>query len=835
MKNCSLQAGELGLTDQEINLIEDNVEKGLKDNTKLQDLIKKNTSAQERLKTSGLKDTQEGLQREIDANDLLHKEYLEGVKKSGGDVKAENKDNAARIKEIRDRFEKKKDTIRASDTIEREALDTSKQLARELKAFTKQTESNIVRNYVRGNPEAARRSILRNQLSDGKETLKNIFDQDYVTPTSIVSVHKRMLNTLGSGTEDLVEAALKTPDDITSPAVKELHDHLIDGINAEATSLGVLEKHGLKEDQRPFSMHFDAVRTKFFKQGFGRTIKESTGAVSVFDKDGLDDFIYDWKAAVGEDELNAMIAKAYPHKTIAPTIQEAFEDLRRDLVIGNLPILDFSNPKFLTDGKYSYMVKKYSGKNIIGNLLSFANRKAYTLSLSKVTGGRLTKEDFILDRNISDTKRKAYKALMDRGYGEQVGTSAARHARQKILNNYGKLAVAVRPLTMYLSPISDRGGAKALANMEKGTIASIPSEFLGGFGDAVKQLTAIMWQSPEVKDVTGKMSDLLHVYNDANMHRYNVDDSEFGELGLFDKTVGKFSKATINHFHVQDSALRVVAAKDASNTIREYAKTPFNALPDTYKNTLVNKYSINENDWKEIVQVSKNNEFVTSDKFKGSLANKVAAMELTTEMRAMPNAYKLAPGLAESIKGTRYGAELHQALGMFWGFSLRMITFGFNHSLSTGGKIGVVNWAARSMARGFVPNMVFTGLVTLATTGSFSQTMDALSDPATWADNLLGGFSRDISLLSSLFSPNNAAYNTSSPLLRDSWHTVASVASAGKAIVNNDQRKAAVIMLNNVLNIATPIGQTPLKTYFKDLIKEMPKDDLSVGDYVKQL
>ena len=817
---CGLEAQKLGLDANEQSILESEIDSGIKNNEKLQSLIKENKVAQEQLSSLRIekrekaladKGTIESYQEAIDSQkDILNKEELKQLKE----------DNKQRRAERSEKIQDYNKSIRALMDAKKSLFEKQK----ELKGFIKDTQSNMVKKYIRGNADGVRKSLVLQQIADGKLSLKDIFDPAYQTPNSLMSIKQRLKNTIGDNTRDLVENALKNPNDYNDAGVKALHDNLITKINNEAKRLGVLEKHGLEDNQRPFAENYDVTRNLLFTRGKFANTKESFGKKPILSEDGLQEYKNDWLNAIGEDEINRLIEEKYTDKTIKPTIDEAFDNIRNDLVKGNISPIRFNNPKFVSDEMYNYMINKYSDKNIVQNLISFSNRKVNDLALSEATGGRLTDSQFAVDRNINDKQRNYYKNILNEGYGNQIGTSATRYARYKLLNSYGKLVVATRPLTMYLSPIGDRAIGASLTNMERDhfTLATLPQEAIRGIGDTFNSIKRIFRQG-EAKEVLNDSYELFKAYADASNQRYDIESSNLGEGNLFSKSTNYLARATINHFNIQDNALRVVNAKDFSIYVNKHSHIPFDKLPTSYKDILTNQHKITSDDWEQIKKVAKDNDIITSEKFNGILANKIASIEVTSNLRAMPNEFPLAPGISSWVKSMPGGDAIHKALTMFWAFSIRTSVYGFKNAYSTKGTLGIVNYATRLMARGFVPNMILSGMFTLARTGDVNQTLDNMESPEGVGEALLGTLSRPLMALASLAgSPSDVGYKLSTPIIRDSWNMVHAIKSGGKAVIDGDDRKAGAIVLNEFLNLGVPgFAQTPLKSQMKEYIKNM--------------
>lgn len=817
--NCNLEAQKLGLDASEQGILESEISAGIKNNEKLKSLIEENKIAQEQLNGLRLekkekalvdKGTIESYQEAIDSQkESLNKEETKQLKEENKQRKTE------RSKKIQDYNH----SIRSLMNAKKALVDKQKSL----KGFIKETQSNIVTKYIRGNADGVRKSLLLQQVADGKLSFKDIFDPAYQTPYSLMSIKQRLKNTIGDNTKELLEKALINPNDYNDPGVKALHDNLITKINNEARRLGVLEKHGLEDNQRPFAENYDITRDKLFTRGKLSNVKESFGSKPILSEEGLSEYKNDWLNAIGEDELNRMIEQSYKDKTIKPTIDEAFENIRNDLVKGSISPIRFNNPKFVSDEAYNYMIKKYSDKDIVQNLIHFSNRKINELALSEATGGKLTDSQFKVDRSIDDKKRIYYKNILNDGYGDQVGTSAARYARYKIINGYGKLTVATRPLTMYLSPIADRAAGAAASNMEREnfTLATLPQEAIRGIGDTFYAFRRLFRQD-EAKEVLNDTADLFNVYTEASQQRYDIESSPLGKGGLFSKSINYLSRATINHFHIQDDALRLVNAKDFSKYVKKHMDIPFDELPTSYKDILTKQHRITSGEWEEIKKVAKDNEIISCDKFKGILSNKVASIEVTNNLRAMPNEFPLAPSLSAKIKEMKGGEILLKALTQFWSFSIRTSVAGFKHAYSAKGELGMVNYATRLMARGFVPNMILSGMFSLARTADVEQTIEEMKSLGGISEALLGTLSRPLMALTSFMWPNNAAYKVSTPIMRDSWNIMRTLQSSGKAVIDGDERKAGAIVLQEFLSLGVPgFSQTPLKTQMKEHIKNM--------------
>ena len=793
-KNCDLEAAALKLSDEEREILEREIDIAFENNNALKKLIQENKIARENIKFLRLSKKEELAVEKRNIDDLTK--------------------NIEERKVARDRMgEKRKDYDEAIKGLiaARKAMIAEKKA---LQGFIKNTTRNIVKKYIRGNPDSVRKALLLQKVADGELSFKDLYDPAYVTPHSISAVSLRMRNKVGDGLFPLVERARNSPDDPDSKEMRELHDTLVTRINNIAKGLGVLEKRGLGIKNRPFSIDHDLLRTRFFKQGAIRTLKEAAGARPILDETGFSQFKKDFRSALGDDQLDKMIDEAYKDSTVKPSISEAFDRYRQALIEGRKPRLNFSNPEFQTDEEYRYLVKEYSGGTYLDNLLAFSKNKINELATSEATGGYLTPKQFAVDEKITGKMAQYYRQLQDHRYGDLIGTSSTRHARMKILNAYGKLAVAVRPLSMFLSPMADPAIGAALSNMEREEfrIGSIPLEIMRSLRDTVKA-PARLFKQGEVKEHINDASEIFKEYSEAAQNRLAIEDSPEGRRNLFDKTYGRISQGLINHFHAQDHGLRVMRMKDFSQYVNKYRDKSFEGLPDGYKQVLRSQYQITPEDWDAIKNVSRGTDdgFITSDKFRGKLANKVASIEMTEYRRAMPNDYPLAPALNAQLKIT--SPLLHRALTMFWGFAMRTTVYGFKNAYATKGAWGVASWLARISARGFVPSMVVSGLLTLAKTGSWDDTEKELFSARGVAEGLLGPLNRPLQLAIVALQPDAVGYGLSTPLVRDAWSVSRMALHGGQAVVNGDPAQAAGITLAEFMNLAIPLwSQTPLKT-----------------------
>jgi len=819
--NCDLEAGKLSLTIGEREVLENEISEGIKNNEKLKSLIEENKIAQEQLtglrlekKEKALVDkgTIESYQEAIDSQkDILDKEELKQLKE-------ENKQRRA------ERSEKIQDynhSIRSLMDAKKALMDKQKAL----KGFIKETQSNMVTKFIRGDTQQVRKDLILQQLSDGKISLKDIFDPAYETPYSLKSVNQKMRDSIYDKSYSLFDIAIKdNPYDINNINVKNFSEFLKNNINKHAQRLGVSDKHGIASDIRPFAEDFDVTRNIIFDRNKLSNLTESFSKKPKNDIDGLEEYKKDWVSAIGIDEMDRLIKEAYPKVTNLPSIDKAFEMLRNDLAEGNISPLKLSNGKFVSDDMFNYMSKKYSSKNIVQNIIDFANRKSYDLSISEIIGTRFTDDNFKLDRSVSDVMRNYYKNIFNNGYGERVGTSATRYARDKIINGYGKLTIATRPITFYSVSIADRaiGASSTGALREHFTISTLPKELMKGFSDIFDGAKRIMGHG-EAKEVMNDYYHIFETYSDALQQRYNVESSKLGNGNFFTKSIDKLSNATLNHMKMQDNALKVTNAKDFSIYVKKNIGKSLNELPKHYQDTLIKQHRLTPHEWEEIKKVAKDNDFITSEKFSGILANKVASIEVTSNTSAMPNDYELPAMFSNGLKNHPTGSLIYKALTMFWNFTLKTTMHGLHNAYNMEGKYTVANYVVRLMARGFVPNMLLMGMFQYARTFDIDKTIEAMESPEGVAEALLGTLSRPIMALTTfLSSPNDIGYKLSTPIIRDSWNMVHAIKSGGKAVIDGDDRKAGAIVLDEFLNLGVPgYAQTPLKSQMKEYIKNM--------------
>ena len=818
---CGVEAGKLNLSKEEHELLEKEIYEGVKNNNKIKSLVDEHKIAQEQVN---------GLRLEKRERSLADKGTIDGytdaIKSSKDKL---DKEELQQLKEDnKQRRVERAETIKDYNNSIKALMDAKRTLVAQKKGlsdFIKQTQSNLVSKYIRGNANGVRKDLTLKQFASGKLTAKEIFDPIYTGPNSLGAVTHSMKSRVGKGTSSMIDEANINPNDNTSEAYKTLHDHVINNINDIARSLGLTEKHGVQNDQQPFSLSPDLTRSKLFdRSGVTTNIREGLGKKPILSEDGLEEYKNDWINSIGEEEIEEAILKAYPKDKydVQPTIDEAFKQMRDDLVIGSKPALNFSNPKFLNDEAYAYMVNKYSGKSMLGNLVTFANRKINILSLSHVTGGKLTMEELRFDKKAGDMKLKYYEAIQNEHFGDEIGLSSTRYARGKFLNSYGKLTVATRPITMYISPMADRPIGAVLNSVERESfniVSTIPLELFRGFKDVFKS-SKDMFGSEDTKAIVNDAHEVFKTFSHAEQDRYNIDATSLSDDNLYDKSVNKLAGATINHFHKADNALQVASNRDFSMQVAKYKS--FDDIPGKYKNILENKHHITAEDWKEIRKVGKDSEFITCDKFDGMLQQKIASIEVTSNLRGMPNEYPLLPGLASSIKEkSPIGDVLLKAFTQFWGFAIRTSVYGFKDAHATGGTMGVAEYGARLMARGFIPNMIVTGMITLARTGSFDETYDKMTSLEGVGDAMLGTVSRPLMALLAITNPNRIAYSVSTPIIRDLWNVTHSIKSGTQAVVNGDERQAMSIGLSNLLQQYAPgWTQTPFNKEIKDYIKQ---------------
>lgn len=819
---CQDELSNLNLTDEEQLTLEKEIQEGINNNNKLKSLIEENKIAQEQLKGLRLekkeqslidKNTIEDYQKVIDLNkDKLEKAEIKQLKEENKQRKA---DRSSKIQDYNK-------SIKALMEAKKKLIAKKKGLSN----FIEETESSLVKKYIRGNPEGARREIFLKQIASGKLSLKDIYSQTHITNKSLDVLKSINKDYVFDKQKDLIKNAKDNPDDYSSKEMQNFIKHVYSKLNSIAKRLGVLKKYGISSDERPFSQSNDIVRNQLFNRSIINTAKESLGAKPILNEDGLNEYIDDWVNAIGENKIKELINSSYSFSEIKPTIRQAFLDIRQSLIKGNLPKINFSNVEFLSDEAYNYMIKKYSDGTVFDNVVKFANKKINSLAVSESTGGRLTNSQWKLDESISDIERKHYQALEADSYGSQIGTTTGRYAREKALNEYGKLALAVRPLMTYLSPLADRSRAVVLSDIERGkfTIGTLPKQLLGSVNDLYIGLQHALGKG-DANKVLRDFADIFRNDSQFKQQRYAIEDSPKSENNIYDKTYGYLFKKSINHFHIQDNAYQVNAVKSFSNDVRRYTNYNLEELPKTWRNILKNRYNINNRDWQEIKNIAKDNDLVTGNLFDGELSKKVTAIEINSVRRGMPLDFKISPGIEASIKNKKGYYIASKMLTMFWRFLVQTSYHGLLDSFETKGSIGVVNYAARLMARGFVPNMIISGLFIYLRTQDINKTLNELYSPSGVTDALLGTISRPIMALSSFIgitSTNDLAYQTSTPLARDVRNTISALDYSASSIYDGDGLKATAIALNQFFSLSVPsYSQIGLKQKLKDYTKTM--------------
>lgn len=269
---CDLEAGKLALTNEEREVLESEINEGLKNNNKLKGLIEENKATQEKLTGLRLekkeralvdKGTIESYQEAIDSQKgILEKEELKQLKEDNKQRRLE------RSKKIQDYNNSIRTLMNAKKTlIEKQKV---------LKSFIKDTQSNMVTKFIRGDTQQVRKDLVLQQLSDGKISLKDIFDPAYDTPYSLKSVTQKIKDSIFNNSYSLYDIAIKdNPNDINNINVNNFSKFIKDNINKHAQRLGVSAKHGVANDIRPFAEDFDITRNIIFKRNKLSNISES--------------------------------------------------------------------------------------------------------------------------------------------------------------------------------------------------------------------------------------------------------------------------------------------------------------------------------------------------------------------------------------------------------------------------------------------------------------------------------------------------------------------------------------------------------------------------------
>ena len=160
---------------------------------------------------------------------------------------------------------------------------------------------------------------------------------------------------------------------------------------------------------------------------------------------------------------------------------------------------------------------------------------------------------------------------------------------------------------------------------------------------------------------------------------------------------------------------------------------------------------------------------------------------------------------------------------MFWGFTVRTSAHGFKSAYNTRGSVGVADYIARLAARGFIPNLIVSGIFSLTRTGNIDDTLSEMYSPSGVLESLLGTFSRPLMALTAMTgitSTNEIGYQTSTPMLRDIRNVVRTLKNSSEAVYDGDGMKASEIVLAQFLKMTVPgLGETPFNSTVKEYIK----------------
>ncbi len=784
MSVCDLEASALGLSTNERILLDREIKAGMDNSEALKSLSKDIEFLKDDIKTTRINARSE---------EAILKGDIQAIEKESSATKELLADKSKALKEERDVNRR---TLKTLD----EAKKLLTEQKKELRKFVKDTQNRIVDNYVKDNPDVARRATLQQRISDGKVSLADIYDPVKTTERSIDNIIWRNKTSMATDITEEADAVFKNQDDYFGPEMTAYKKKVFGKLNDLATTLGVKDKFGISDSEKPFSVDYDIVRGMVF------------GKKKAVDLEGLEEFKSDMISAFGEEQITDAIKLAYKHKSVTPSIDEAFSSTIKSLAEGRVPLLRLEKGTFINDLDFERMVKKYTGKSHLSNLNSFVHRRVVDLSFSESSGGPLTKEDFKLDETITDSARNTYREMQKQKFMSAGGSSAGMYASSKLINNYGKIVVATRPISFLLTSLADRAIGTAISEAQKGsfTLSSLPVALFRGVSDLPSAVKRILLKG----DSKVHMNDASKIFEDfaeSYQNKLDISDSPASENNIFDRTYGRLYKGIVSHLEAQDKALKVSSVRDYSDYIRKNSNLEFSGLPDAYKKLLKDRFGISTDyEWSRLKEVAKDNEFVTSDKFTGTMATKVAGMEVRAARQASPNDFDIAPLFNRQLR--EFSPLLHRAVTMFWGFSIRTTMYGFKSAYADGGVFNAGRWAALVMARGFIPSMMVGGALKLASTGSLEETEEYLTSVEGVAESFLGVLARPLQLFSAVIDPSKVAYGVSTPLIRDAWGIARTLKDGGQDIMDGSHEEAVRDVLNQFMRLTIPAwAQTPMR------------------------
>lgn len=817
---CDIEAKELGLSDDERALIDEEIKQAKLEDQGLQDVLQKAKKAREDLEA--LKSDKKDFTNTSKENKDKLKQLAKDSLKEGQSFEDLNK-IYSQAKELKKSIGNKKDESEQQSQFKKSINELTSHIramrdeAKTIRDHIKQTRSRVIQKALDDNFEGARKTSFAIQNTQNPGLIKYVLNQLKPHFNNLWSVAHKYSRQMLSGIDEYLDGIKGFENDMNHEPTKQFINHIRQSINSSAKALGIEEKYALnKPNEHPVHLSLNTVMQFFFRGFFKAKVLDER----------VDQFLSEWTNAVGLHEVKRVVHDSYVSSRVdgivfIPTPEKAVREMVSRYAKGQQQILNFSKMEFLNDEKASAFIKKYSGNSIAGNYFHHLLSMSKKFAASKVAGGYI--DDRLIDRNpeLSDKEKILLKNYRDLFFGDNIAHSATIQRWVMKLSSLNTLLASARAVTLATSAIGDHVMGKTFVAMKYMPANNLMTRTL----EIAKELAtggALKY------GFTSKHADnLSQAMKQFHMHNaYRFGDS-LGQIpsGL----LGKINSGLMNWFENIDSGLRASAAKDYANIIKDHSGYSLNELesanPKLHR-ALTQDYQIKPDEWEKVKDSVSQHDFLDCTTFKGDLSYKVASMQYAHDLSATPVGVKMPSSLfAASSKDHPIASKL---LSMFWAFTTKLAYHSWKVSANNM-PLGRFGYFAALMVGGFLPNLAyeyFTGL------WQGKSVDDVFNSKETYINALMGPFGRLFSVGSAL--TNNVSqlgYTLFSPTLSEGYTTSKAIYKWTEAAINQDDYDEAFFQTAKAVMGLLPIfGYTPLRPYilakFNSDYKPMPGTQL---------
>lgn len=818
---CDIEARELGLSEEERAIIDDEIKQAKEEDKSLQDVMEKARQSRDELKQ--LREEKKDYLNTTKENKAELEKIAQKASEDGQTLEDLNKlykrarelsDKIKSAKESKARYneEYKQDVDRLASGIR--ALRNE---AKSIRDHIKETRKRVIQKALDENFEGARKTFFQTQAKSNPKVLVNALDQMKISKNNLWSTAQGYTRQMLSGIEKHLDGMKGFENDLDNEDTKGFISHIRRSINSVAKSLGIEEKYAFTDDlEHPVALSNNVILRHFFTGFFKAKAVDAKAQ----------EFLDDWLNSVGIDEVKRVVNESYMkidgYDVVIPSPKNAVREMVQRYAEGKEQILHFGKMKFKSHSVAKKFIEKYTEQNISANYLKYLVSVSKRFSASKISGGYIDDHIIKAAKDLTDKDKTRLRNYRDLFFKSDSATSASVQRWLLRLSGLNTVIASSRAITLMMSPIGDHIFGKTALAMKYARPGNILSRALEVSQELV---TGGALKYGFKKQDADNMAKVLQQFNMHTSYR-------FGEsLGAIPGSVlDKINTTMISFFENVDSGLRVATSKDFARLLKD------NHMGDTLEDmrssniklykSLTDEFDLNSEEWEKIKESLKDNDLLVSSDFKGDLAMKVAAMEHFNNLAATPVGIKMPSGSFMSM--AQEHPLLAKTLSMFWSFTMKLAYFGFKGAFtnSAGGRFA---YLGTMMLGGFLPNLVYEAVSGLVQ----GKSLDSIfSDKGTYVDALLGPFGRLFSVGSALVgNPSQLFYSLASPSLSTGINISQAASKWAESAINQDNYDNAMYKTAKALMSLLPVvGYSPLRPYilhhFNSSYKPGPDADL---------